>query len=57
MNGDMFLVMRARLCVRLLKNGPSGWFVALEQQVLNEVVIDKGASSNLTSLDTFCDGV
>ncbi len=57
MEGDMFLVTRARLCARLLKNGPDGWFVALEQQVMNEVVIDKGASSNLTNLDTYCDGV
>jgi NAD+ kinase len=57
MEGDMFLVTRARLCARLLKNGPDGWFVAMEQQVMNEVVIDKGASSNLTNLDTYCDGV
>merc|ERR1711916_24505 len=52
----MFLVLRARLCCKLLRNGPDGYFVAHEQQVMNEVVIDKGGSSSLTSLDTFCDG-
>jgi hypothetical protein len=37
----MFLVLRSRLCCRLLKNGREGWFVAAEHQVMNEIVIDK----------------
>jgi NAD+ kinase len=41
LNGEMFLVLRSRLCCRLLKNGREGWFVAAEHQVMNEIVIDK----------------
>ena len=55
-SGDMFLVLRARLCCKLLKKGPSGYYVSAEHHVLNEIVIDKAGSSNLTNLDCYCDG-
>ncbi len=57
--GNMFLMLRSRLRCRLMKRDPQsdGWLVAAEHQVLNEVVIDKGGSANLTLLDTYCDGV
>ena len=58
--GEMYLLLRARLCCRILTPDDSsgdGWKVLSEQRVLNEIVIDKGGSSTLTNLDTYCDGV
>jgi NAD+ kinase len=57
--GDMFIMLRSRLLCRIMRRDTQsdGWNVAIERQVLNEVVIDKGGSANLTLLDTYCDGV
>jgi hypothetical protein len=43
LRGEMFLIMRARLCCRVLKREPkgNGWYVAREHQVMNELVIGK----------------
>lgn len=51
-NGDCNLSLRMRLCCQILHNGKVGQMF----QVLNEVVVDRGASPYLSNLDCFCDG-
>eukprot|EP00172_Hildenbrandia_rubra_P000010 Plantae.Rhodophyta-Hildenbrandia_rubra.ctg10058.p1 GENE.Plantae.Rhodophyta-Hildenbrandia_rubra.ctg10058~~Plantae.Rhodophyta-Hildenbrandia_rubra.ctg10058.p1 ORF type:complete len:738 (+),score=122.87 Plantae.Rhodophyta-Hildenbrandia_rubra.ctg10058:108-2216(+) len=50
-NGNCLLSLRMRLTCAILRNGE----VFKEFNVLNEVVIDRGASPYLSNLDCFCD--
>ncbi|KAI0557307.1 adenylate kinase [Gracilaria domingensis] len=52
LKGDCNLSLRMRLTCGIIRNG----YVEQEFQVLNEVVVDRGASPYLSNLDCYCDG-
>lgn len=52
LKGNCNLSLRMRLTCGIIRRG----YVEHEFQVLNEVVVDRGASPYLSNLDCFCDG-
>lgn len=52
LQGNCNLSLRMRLCCEIVREGE----VRGEFSVLNEVVVDRGASPYLSNLDCFCDG-
>lgn len=52
LRGNCNLSLRMRLRCQVVRNGQAGG----EFSVLNEVVVDRGASPYLSNLDCFCDG-